>query len=143
MIYEVMRHCRNYFPIGEAVSGVFTIENGAIDLPFLKEGQYFFIEGSSFSDGVYQYPADSLVDEEFLGYITPLAPPRAFIELVDEIEAWQGKYGSTESENMSPYQSESFNGYSYNKGGNSNGSGGGSVSWKMAFRDRLRIWRKL
>lgn len=141
MLYEVMRFCRNFFPSAEGVQGTWVISGGRIDLPFLKDGQYFFIESSSFNDGVYLYPSDDLTDETFDGWITPLAPPKEFLALVEEIKAWQAKYGSVDSENMSPYQSESFNGYSYSKGG-SNNSGAG-MSWQTAFRERLRLWRKI
>lgn len=140
MIYEVMRYCRNFFPCGKSVSGTWAISGGRADLPFMREGQYFFIECSSFlNDGVYMYPTDDLSGDVLDGCITPLSPPKEFLELVDEIEAWQSKYGSADSNAMSPFNSESFGGYSYNKGAGEKGL----TSWKDAFKGRLRVWRKL
>lgn len=140
MIEEVMRHCRNYFvPEGtEAVRGVYEIVDGVIDLPFVKTGQYVFISGSSFSDGVHLYPCSGLHDETFQGYVTPLAVPKAFIDLCEEIQTWQEKYGTATCDNMSPFQSESFGGYSYSK--KSDGSGN---NWQGAFASRLKEWRKI
>lgn len=136
MIYELMRHCRNFFVAGASQGGTWKIENGGINLPFLLDGQYFLVEGSVFNDGVYQYPAYDLVSEVFEGFITPLAPPKAFIELADEIGAWRAKNEALDNENMSPFASESFGGYSYSKPN-------GSVSWKEAFKSRINEWRKL
>ena len=68
-----------------------------------------------------------------------LAVPKAVIDLSGEIEAWQEKNGEAAA---SPYQSESFGGYSYTKrsaGSDSNALNG----WQDAFRGRLNDWRKL
>lgn len=140
MISEVCRHCRNYFAYAYQ-EGDFSVKNGTIDLPFLYDGQYFLVEGSVFNDGVHQYPPYDLKDEDFKGTITCMAVPTDFVNLCNEIEQWQKKNGAVESNNMSPYQSESFNGYSYSKGAGS--SDGATVSWKNAFRSRLNEWRKL
>lgn len=135
MLEQVMREIRNYFPV-ESHYGTFTIENGVISPLSLHVGQYYMIEGSALNDGVYKYgetieqPA-----ETFTGYITVLAPPKAFLEIVTEIEAYQAKYGD-----VTPYTSESFGGYSYTKASGSNGS---SISWADAFGKRLNAWRKL
>ena len=73
-----------------------------------------------------------------------MAVPKDVISLATEIGLWQAKYGGVDSENMSPYQSESFNGYSYTK---ASGSASGSVSsvptWQSVFGDRLRRYRKI
>ena len=68
-----------------------------------------------------------------------LAVPKAVIDLSVEIEAWQEKNGEAVA---SPYQSESFGGYSYTKrsAGNDSGTLNG---WHDAFRSRLNDWRKL
>lgn len=136
MVEEVMRHCRNFFPAGEAVSGVYNVVDGVIDLPFIKAGQLFFISGSSFSDGVHLYPCSGLQDETFQGYVTPLAAPKAFLKLCEDIQKWQEKYGAADSEAMSPYNSESFGGYSYSKTA-------GNTTWQTAFASKLNDWRKL
>lgn len=141
MVGEIMRHIRNYFMLpGGRHAGVFTISDGTINLPFLSDGQWFLIDGSR-KNGRYRvckYPADGLVDEEFKGNIYELNPDSEFLELCEEIEAWQGKYGN-QVEN-GPIVSESFDGYSYSKGTNSSGV---AYGWKDVYKDRLNTWRKL
>lgn len=133
MLEMVMKYCRNYFP-KKYFRGSFEIHDGSIDLPFMKENQYFLIEGSIFNDGVHQYPADELEDEKFEGIITALAVPRAFVDLVEEIKEWNSKNDSS-----SQFQSESFGGYSYTK---ATGINGQPLSWKDVYRDRLNVYRK-
>lgn len=142
MIEQVCAFIHNYFVYGR-YSGMFTIENGSIELPFLVEGQYFRICGSRLNDGVYRYGIDVLQDETWDGVIWEMRVPKPFIDLVSDIEAWQEKYGAAVS---GPYQSESFGGYSYSlKGGysTSNGSDTDASSWRGIFKSRLNEWRKL
>ena len=139
MLEQVLMNIRNWFPVkGGIYSGTFTIKDGGITLPFLADGQYFRICGSVFNDGLHQYPATDLVDEEFSGAIWELAIPPAVVDLADEIGAWQEKNGEASA---SPYQSESFGGYSYSKATDS--VSGGAVTWQSAFRSRLNAYRKL
>ena len=139
MLEQVLMNIRNWFTVkGGIYSGTFTIEDGGIALPFLANGQYFRICGSVFNDGLHQYPEDDLVDETFNGTIWALAIPPAVVDLADEISKWQEKNGEA---SVSPYQSESFGGYSYSKATDS--ASGGAVTWQTAFRSRLNAWRKL
>lgn len=133
-IESVMAECNNYFAASTPHSSEWKIEDGAIELPFLANGQYFRIEGSVFNDGVYCYPSQ-LEDEIFYGRITPLAVPKAFIDLCEEITAFEAA-----SVGIGPYTSESFGGYSYQKAA---GAGGGGITWQEAFRVKLRRWRKI
>ena len=144
MLTELCQELRNWFD-RERHTGTFTIENGNIAADFLREGQYFRIIGSIFSDGVHQYPAAGLPSETFDGAVWALAIPAPVIKLATEIAAWQAKYGSVDSSAMSPYQSESFGGYSYSKGGSqrSSGSGSATTNWKDVFGSRMNAWRKL
>lgn len=140
MLEQVLTNLHNWFQVG-IYPGTYTIENGSINLPFLRDGQYFRICGSVFSSGLHQYgPAmEYLPDETFDGAIWALAIPKAVIELAGDIATWQEKYGAVID---SPYTSESFGGYSYSKAsgaGDSTGSGG----WQAAFRARLNPYRKL
>ncbi len=136
MLYEIMREIRNFFAAPDGYyDGTYTISGGAVDLPFLTSGQYFLIEGSALNDGVYVYPCADLHNETFTGTITALQPPTDFLALVDEITAYQSKNGT-----ISPYQSESFGGYSYTRATNKNGDAAG---WRDAFRGRLNVWRKV
>lgn len=138
MLEQVLRHLNNWFLV-EIRENTFTVENGSITLPFLQTNQYFRVCGSVFNDGLHQYPAVDLTDETFTGSVWALAVPKAVIDLSDEIEAWQEKNGEAVA---SPYQSESFGGYSYTK--RSAGSDGGALNgWQGAFKGRLNNWRKL
>ena len=138
MLEQVLRHLNNWFLV-EIHEGTFTVENGSITLPFLLTNQYFRVVGSVFNDGLHQYPSTDLTDETFTGTVWALAVPKAVIDLSVEIEAWQEKNGEAVA---SPYQSESFGGYSYTKrsAGNDSGTLNG---WQDAFRSRLNDWRKL
>ena len=139
MLEQVLMNIRNWFPVeGGIHPGTFTIKDGGIALPFLADGQYFRIIGSVFNDGLYQYPAADLVDEEFSGAIWALAIPQAVIELADEIQKWQEKNADALS---NPYSSESFGGYSYSKA--TDVETGGTITWQSVFKKQLNIWRKI
>lgn len=134
MLYEIMKHIRNFFLTDEREDGHFKIENGNIALSFLKENQYFLVNGSTFNDGVHQYGHMELIDEEFDGSIVALAIPSGFLGLVAEIEDFQ------KTSKPSDLASESFGGYSYTKATTSTGKAGG---WQSAFGSRLNEWRKI
>lgn len=139
MLEQVLRDIRNWFTVDGGVhSGTYTIEDGGITLPFLATGQYFRIIGSVFNDGLHQYPATGLVDEEFSGAIWALAIPPAVVDLADEISKWQEKNGEAAS---GIYQSESFGGYQYSKA--TDAETGGAVTWQSAFKKQLSAWRKI
>lgn len=138
MLEQVLRHLNNWFLVG-IHEGTFTVENGSITLPFLLTNQYFRICGSVFNDGLHKYPAADLTDETFTGTVWALAVPKAVVALAEDIAAWEEKNGE---DVVSPYQSESFGGYSYTK--RSAGSDGGTLNgWQDAFRGRLNDWRKI
>ena len=138
MLEQVLRHLNNWFLV-EIHEGTFTVENGSITLPFLLTNQYFRIVGSVFNDGLHQYPAGDLTDETFTGTVWVLAVPKAVVALAEDIAAWEEKNGEAVA---SPYQSESFGGYSYTK--RSAGCDSGTLNgWQDAFRGRLNDWRKL
>ena len=139
MLEQVLMNIRNWFTVeGGIHSGTFSIKDGGITLPFLVDGQYFRIIGSVFNDGLHQYPATDLVDEEFSGVIWALAIPPAVVDLADEIQKWQEKNGAVAS---SPFNSESFGGYSYSKA--TDAETGGAVTWQSAFKRQLSAWRKI
>lgn len=145
MLGEVLHSLNNWFEVpGKRLTGFFQVDGGALTLPddWLLDGQYFLVSGSVMNDGLHQWPAYDLVDESFEGEVQALAVPMAVQDLADRIEIWQEKYGKAAE---SPYQSESFGGYSYTKasgGGSQNGSQGG-YTWQSAFRSELNRWRKL
>lgn len=142
MLTELCHELNNWFDT-ERHFGLFTIENGELSVSFLQNGQYFRIVGSVFNDGVHQYPDTRLSDETFDGAVWAMAVPPAIMTLNQDIMAWQRKYGTADSEAMSPFTSESFGGYSYSKSSGSSGSDTGGVSWKTAFASRLNQWRKI
>ena len=139
MLEQLLRQIKNYF-VAEKYFGVYKIEKGSITLPFLVDGQYFRIIGSVFNDGIYKYPVATLTDEEFDGAIWALAIPPEIINLADEIKQWQEQYGASAN---SPYQSESFGGYSYTAKSNNTAENNGSYTWKDAFESRLNAWRRI
>ena len=134
MLYEVMKHIRNFFPTDISEEREFEIKDGTLSLSFVSDNRYVLIEGSTMNDGVYKYPIEGLEDEVFEGRVTILCPPRNFIDLVSEIEAFKS------SLNLGGYQSESFGGYSYSRATNSSGS---LADWQDVYRERLNVWRKI
>lgn len=150
-------YLNNYFDRDRyKLYGDITIRDGVIIndafVTKVQDGQYYRITGSVFNDGVHKYKASlsigedtGLKDEVFTGGIWLMAIPQEVIDLATDIEAWQAQYEAADSANMSPYQSESFGGYSYSKANTGGGASGGgtSVTWQDAFKARLSTWRKL
>lgn len=145
-IFEVCQYLKNWFDKNHYV-GEIQIENGALSESYgLLANQYFRIVGSTLNnDGVYQYPITTLTDETFDGAIWAMSLPRAFIALLDDIEAWKTKYASVDSAAMSPFSSESVSGvysYSKNTGGNDT-TKDKSGTWQGVFGARLAPYRKM
>lgn len=144
MLSEICAHIRNYFTYeSDKHPGTYKVQGGALVPSMELPTEYYAIFGSRKNNGVHKV-TDTLVDEgEFRGSVWVMSVPTDFLALVEEIKAWQTKYGSLESEAMSPFNSESFGGYSYSKGsgGASSGSGAGA-SWQDAFGSRLNRWRR-
>lgn len=142
ILTEICEYLNNYF-WEKKISGNFTISDGAIEAIGLKDGQYFRILGSTFNDGVHIYPATDLTDEEFEGSIWAMAVPATVIAIASDIKDWQTLYGSADSSAMSPFNSESFAGYSYSKSGSGNANSGSNTTWQDVFGGRLNKYRKL
>lgn len=142
ILTEVCEYLNNYF-WNKKIDGKFTIAEGSIDVAGLSEGQYFRIIGSTFNDGVHIYPATDLKDEEFRGSIWAMAVPQTVIALASDIKEWQTLYGGATSEAMSPFNSESFSGYSYTKSGSGNANSGANSTWQDVFGSRLNKYRRL
>lgn len=158
MLTELCEYLKNWFDEGqEKHIGKITITGGEItardDLLFsetrqvsLVTGQYFRVIGSLFNDGVHMYPDYNMVDEEFDGAVWSMAIPPVILTLADDIAAWKLKYEALDSMAMSPYNSESFAGYSYSKSGagaSSSANGSGLSGWRSVFANRLSPWRKI
>lgn len=138
---DLCQELKNWFDL-KRVFGTFTISGGEISLDCLQENQYYRIIGSTFNDGVHRKGYGGLEDETFEGAVWLMGIPPAVIKLLDEINKWQEQYGAAV---MSPYNSESFGGYSYTKAyGTSGGSGANKIfDYKTAFADQLNRWRKV
>ena len=149
-IFEVCQYLKNWFDKNRYI-GEIQIENGALSESYgLLANQYFRIIGSTLNnDGVYQYPITTLTDETFDGAIWGMSLPRAFIALLDDIEAWKAKFNSLDTQDgkqaMSPFNSESFGGYSYSKsnGGTGDTNKDKSGTWQGVFGARLAPYRKM
>ena len=149
MLQQICEEIHNFF-ISDARVGTYEVTGGRITLDWLKEGQRFWIVGSDLNDGVYTYhqsgikndddkTAVTMPDEVFGGTVCAMAVPRGVIEIAEEIGVWNTAYA--ESVN-SPYQSETFNGYSYTKASGSGGKGADPATWQGHFASRLNAWRK-
>lgn len=135
VIEAVCRELHNWFPRG-MMTGTFSIENGILNVVGAQDGQYIRIIGSVFNDGVYVYPVSGLTDEVFDGAVWLMTMPPDVLQLAADIKTWQE---SNETTLNSPYQSESFGGYSYTKESGSDGT----TTWQNHFRRRLNAWRKI
>ena len=137
MLTELCAEIRNYFLKPNGIhTGNFTISGGKLaPLDFIKDGQYIRIVGSTFNDGVYQYPAIDLTDETFAGAVWALAIPPAVIALSDEIRAYNEVDGKP-----SAYTAESFGNYSYTKATDASGA---PLTWEKAFAKRLNKYRRM
>ena len=154
MLTELCQYLKNWFELDQ-ISGKVTITGGTITVasdsllfrgtyPTILPGQYIHIEGSVYNNGVFQYEEDQLTDETFNGTIWLMGVPKAIIDLDAEITEWRQKYESVSSPAMSPFNSESFKGYSYSKSTVSGGSGAESaLGWQTVFYNRLAPWRKI
>ena len=152
MLQQVCEFIHNYF-IRDRKQGEFTIANGmSSPSDFLQEGQRFLIVGSVFSDGIYTFHSDGiyndddtlaagLTDEDFAGSVCALAVPPAVTALSEEIANWVEANGDVIN---SPYNSESFGGYSYTKSTNGgNGTANVLSPWQSQFAGQLNRWRKV
>lgn len=131
---EVMEAINNRF-VRSVREGTFTVSGGALEAD-LEPGQWFWIEGSLFNDGLHMHPATDLVDETFHGSVMGLAVPATFQALVEDMTAWTESHPASSS----GYTSESFGGYSYSLP--TNGSGMAATVYDV-FSQRLSRWRRL
>jgi hypothetical protein len=152
MLTELCQELKNWFDrdqpkwIGEITLDASGQIKSGDEVITLQEGQYFRIVQSTFNDGVHQYPVDSFKSETFNGAIWAMAIPPQVLQLAEDIKAWHDKYGNIDSAAMSPFNSESFAGYSYTKSGGGSAAGlasGGAGTWQGVFASRMKLWRKI
>lgn len=139
MLESVLRYLKNWFRVPDGIHhGTFVVEGGSIALPFLSVGQYYRVIGSVFNDGLHRYGSDEQMHgETFTGTIWALAIPPEIVAISEEIEDWNSKNAAIVN---SPFQSETFENYSYTK---ATGQNGGVMGWESTFRSRLYPWRKV
>lgn len=147
MIGEICAEIKNYFTYeDDKYIGDFVISSGQISPVIDFPTDYIRIIGSRLNDGVHKKKDGvfQLIDESFHGAIWIMSPTADFLALIEEIEAWQTANGSVNSAAMSPFQSESFGGYSYSKAsGGSSDSGASSVpTWQATYASRLNQYRR-
>ena len=150
MLETICAEIKNFFTYdGDKHFGDFSIADGVVAPSFDIKTDYIRIVGSHKNDGVHKRNEETglfgLVDEDkFHGAVWVMSPPQSFLDLVSEIESWQEKYGGVDSAAMSPFQSESFGGYSYSKGSVSGGSGASTVpTWQGVYASRLKQYRRI
>lgn len=159
MLTELCGYLKNWFTVDRCF-GDFVIADNTItyadgtELP-LQDGQYFRIIGSILNDGVFchtsslvsegsESSSDTLLkDETFNGSVWTMAVPQEVIDIANDIEAWRAKYENIDSQALSPYNSESFGGYSYSKSSGSTADGANGNSWQSVFGNRLIRYRKI
>lgn len=139
MLEQVLRHIHNRFE-REVLVGTFEVSSGTFAVERAQDGQYLWIEGSVFNDGLHQYPLSGLTDETFDGRVVLLAVPRAVQDVADRAAVWTEE--NTEALD-SPYQSESFGGYTYTKASGYSSDGTSLSGWQAKYRSDLDPWRKI
>jgi hypothetical protein len=114
-MYNTMLAINNFFERTAEVDDYEIATNKIVVKGDYKVGQYIRIMGSLLNDGVYKIKAivgdtieltETMVDEEFYGYIVGLAVPSQFITLAAKVEAYSHAGVSSES---IPNYSVSFN----------------------------------
>lgn len=149
MLTEICQYLKNWFnrkPDGTSYpmyEDTFTISGGEIMTDVLADGQFYRVMGSLFNDGVHRYGDGILTDEVFDGTVWAMGIPPEIVQLDADVSEWMEKYGTITSPSMSPYQSESFGGYSYSKASGASLSGAEAGSWQAVFSERLAPWRKI
>lgn len=145
---ELCLECRNFHK-PDIYPGTYTISGSVIEpLPDIPDGAWIRIVGSTLNDGVYQYPAANLTDEEFHGAVWLMHVPPDFVSLLDDINAWEAANveavaDATAEILAGPYASESFAGYTYTK---KTSIGDVPTTWndpRLGFSRRLARWRKV
>lgn len=144
MLDDMCAECKNYF-IKDILVDDYKIEDGNLVPPVVTQAKYIRIVGSLLNDGVYEVSKISLTDEDtFHGAVWVMAVPADFEALCAEITAWQEANGGATSVNMSPFQSESFGGYTYSKSAGSSASGKSTVpTWQSIYASRLNKYRRV
>lgn len=144
MLTEICAEIKNYFTYDEdKIFSTFQINGGHFIPPIDFKTEYYRIAGSRKNDGVYKVgdPNVTLKDEVFTGSVWMMSVPQDFLNLCEKIKKWNDVNGQADSTALSPFNSESFGGYSYSKsGGYASDKGNG---WQSTFASELNRYRKI
>lgn len=146
MLSEICLYLKNWFVDEQPIYfETFTISGGHLDIEDkIQINQYYWIRGSVFNNGVHKRGSEELIDETFEGSVQLMAVPKDVIDLANDIDEWQKKYGGVSSANMSPFQSENFAGvYNYSKGSTGSSTLSSVPTWQGVFADRLARYKKV
>lgn len=149
ILEDVLWHIHNFFVYDTDIVDGCAISEGALPASVtssMLEGQWYRIRGSILNDGIHQHPASDLTDETFDGEIDTLVIPKPLLRVVEEIQDYIARNADAiQTAQSSPYQSESFGGYSYTIRGDlaGNTASGGLTGWQAAYAGRLNPWRKM
>lgn len=156
VLEQVLYHIHNWFERDRIPVTGCQVLDGSLPASVSSKiplGAWYRVEGSYLNEGLHhrldEFPegeSEGLVDETFDGTVTVLAVPHALLLVVEEISAWVAATSEARSKALSsPYQSESFGGYSYTMRdvGGSSGSASSGGGWQAAFAQDLNPWRKI
>jgi hypothetical protein len=145
MLTNICQYLHNYFEY-EKHFGLISIIGDVVfcdgEEIEMGEGQYFALFRERYAIGVYQ-KGDELTDKTFQGSVWLMDIPDAILKANQWAEQWMEKNGGVDSAASSPFQSESFGGYSYSKGNNSVGKVGVGLFDQANFVGMLAPYRKL
>ena len=144
MLSVICAEIKNYFTyLSDRHPGTYKVEGGVLVPSVDLLTDYYAIFGSRKNNGVHKI-TDTLEDEgEFRGSVWVMHVPGDFLDLVGEISEWQKKYGGVDSEAQSPFNSESFGGYSYSKSAGTGAKNAQSTTWQSVYASRLNQWRRI
>lgn len=149
ILEDVLWHIHNWFVYDSIDVYSCQIDEGALPASVtssLLEGQWYRIRGSILNDGLHQHPAVDLTDETFDGGLDTLVIPKPLLRVVEEIQGYiERNADAVERAQSSPYQSESFGGYTYTLRSDltADSASQGLSGWQAAFASRLNPWRKI
>lgn len=150
----VLNHIHNWFERDRIPVTGCAVTDGALPAPVSSKiplGAWYRVEGSYLNDGLHlrldEFPegeSEGLTDETFDGTVTVLAVPHALLLVAERVSDWVAATSEAQSKALSsPYQSESFGGYSYSMRDLGGSAGGGTGGWQAAFAQDLNPWRKV
>lgn len=145
LLEDVLSHIHNWFVKDSSVFADVSVSGGQVPQAlsdYVSGKRFYRVQGSYLNDGLHDLEDDQWQDEEIdRVQVSLLAIPKPLLNIVDEIEKWEEKYGDVAK---GPYFSEKFGGYEYQiRGFSSYGVAGSPLAgWRLAFANQLNPWRK-